>query len=207
MENDIKKVYPKKHAFFFRRWIDAICDTLDKAFFGFGHEKGETIRATAWWSIIVGGITVICIGIFVGKERAFQDEQSIFLIAFAVIAAISAIYLIGNLRHFDSILMKIVRSVYVLAVNIGAMFIGIFGIAFIIGLILISCILGGLASVMFGGGSIGGGLAAGSLFEAPDNPNEDRSVRNKSYSYGDVIEYANKRYRHNGSTTNPWERV
>lgn len=208
MENEVKVVYPKKHAFFFRRWIDALCDLLDKMFFNFGHEKGETVRVSVWWSLIVGGITVVCIGIFVGKDRVFQDEQSIFLIAFSVIAVISAIYLFFNLRHFDSVVIKIVRAIYVFAVNIGAMFLGMFGIAFLVGIILISFILGTLFSLLFGGGGGAvGGLMSGSMFEAPDDPNSDRQVKNANHSYGDIIEYANQRYRHNGNTTNPWERI
>lgn len=108
----------QKKPFFLKRWTYKFLTWVDELLFGGKATADHTSAATPFWTTVVInfwiGVVVIVCSLFM--DNGSHDSINTFGAAAGLVsvAGVTAWYLIGSLRYFPSVGIKIFRSVYVL---------------------------------------------------------------------------------------------
>lgn len=195
-DKEVVDSYAPRHNFFLRRWMDALCNGIDKTFWGLTPGKDRTIANLTWWVMVVGGLFGLAMAILGDKHNYHVEGRGQiniqFVLAFVSATIMVVVYLLRSLHSFKSVPVKVLRSVFVVIWTYGAALLG-YVLFWAVAIVIIIFLFMGFSNAVIFRDLLG------------SNPNSDPSVA--GYNEGAVIDYGGKRYRNNGNPDNPWERI
>lgn len=130
----------EKKEFFLSRWIKNLCLWADEKLFPAVAEAARPTYMPMWWSFCVS----FAGGLLLGLQSLFSSNDGgtfatvVMVIALVAVAAICVMYLLADLKRFETVGMKVARSAYMVFLVGLAFFVG-FYLAMIV-LLVVLCI-------------------------------------------------------------------
>lgn len=121
MNNNIQSAEPQK-LWFGARWTKSLLDFVDSILFYRDCKKEELQEASIAPSFFYSFLSALCCGTVCVVGSLFMDQETVMNVCFWGACGISAIFsilfLVKNLKLQNSVLVKILRAIYVVIVNL-----------------------------------------------------------------------------------------
>lgn len=134
-----KKSGKEKKPFFFKRWMTALSNVMDRWLFQFEGDKGETMAKTFWWVLIagfVGGGITIAPQIFASGSEITPAGRIATIISSSLALLLLVMYGYRNIPLFETTKTKILRGVFIYVWGL----IG-YGLGYMLGAVIVAAVI------------------------------------------------------------------